>query len=1221
MDEFELLNRLFIVVGMLAILLIVAAFAVPAFVDWSAYRLRLEAIASEALGTDVRVHGDFDVRFLPQPRMRINEVVIGPADTPSVEIENVDVAFSLFDFLRDHYTVTKLIVRGPRVHLGVDARGDFSQILQVPEQTSATNISIEDADIIGGVLEFSDARSGAVWRAEGIAGNLQLNGLRGPYALQAGFEFDGRSYDGRVTSSALGREGQMQTSLFVRPQDGSFSVLLEGLVETVDRMHFSGATEVKIAQPQDDDQAGARGDFTFAAKVKAYSEELLLSDYVLLPDENRPATRLTGAARFDLGADPQFGAIISGGVVRFGGPAKVDEAGAMPNEVFRFLSQIPTPFMPSMRGHIGIDLAELQTENMNLRQVQLDARSTGDGWDISRLEARLPGATALTLKGQLGVKGDQPVFEGSMGLKTQRLDGFAAQWKKADALAPLLNVPAQLEGQLTLGDGLISLTDGALGIGNAASTIAVEMTQGDMPELTISAQMGPYDRRHSAMLLALLPDVGSAAEGAQAFGFVSFDIDAPRMELLGHSAQDIHLAGSWAKGQLNVERFAAKDWGGVSLDTSAGLKGDIFSPEINGLGAIEVLSAKSALLDDLANTFDVAPALMDKLGLLAPLRARFNLTPGAAAAQTLRVEGQAGALIFDGTASLAEGLGAAMTAPVEIDVVAQVDDGAQAATQFGLPVFPLVEADDLQFDLTGEGSIGNSLELALRLSSSAEELAYTGNLVVADPTRLTGTGSLRFELADMTRLATLFGVEGIGFGGVKGAADVVMGPQKLALSNIDAFIGDIALMGDLLRQTQASVATISGDLSVAEISVEQLAGLLGGSTAIAIGGDVWPVGPFTLAQSARQTKGRVNIETSIVRQGARELAQNAQFGVAWDADETRLRNFSADIGAGRVSLDVSFCCHANLLEHQAKGRISLTNVTMADLMPNGSAQIDGQVDLAAQLNATGSSFADLMQAMTGEGNFVLRDLRIAGFAPKVFDIIAEAAQAEQLDEVALEQKVRAVLADGPFMAPSLGGIFSVAGGNLRVSNVLAQTGEARLAGGLALNLEDLALNGRWTLMPLLDATGTNARAQVSAELSGSLVAPVSTYDLGPMLDELKFRAYEREVEALETAKTEQEARAAAARAERAKLREEQALKIEQERAQAEQAAKAAAARKAADAAETKRQAEADAERRALEREQALDLLLDPSDNIAPEVNQIDPNFKLPEVNINQQNLF
>ena len=59
-----MLNRLYIVVGIIAIALLAAAFVVPAFVPWGQFRDRFEAMATDALGAPVRIEGDIHFALL-----------------------------------------------------------------------------------------------------------------------------------------------------------------------------------------------------------------------------------------------------------------------------------------------------------------------------------------------------------------------------------------------------------------------------------------------------------------------------------------------------------------------------------------------------------------------------------------------------------------------------------------------------------------------------------------------------------------------------------------------------------------------------------------------------------------------------------------------------------------------------------------------------------------------------------------------------------------------------------------------------------------------------------------------------------------------------------------------------------------------------------------------------------------------------------------------------
>ena len=114
------LNRLYVIVGILAILALSAAFVVPRFVQWGDYRTRLEAIASEALGAKVEIVGAIDFTLLPQPQLKFSDVVVGPSETPLLMVEQVVAEFSLLDFLRDRYVVTRMALTRPVLDVAID---------------------------------------------------------------------------------------------------------------------------------------------------------------------------------------------------------------------------------------------------------------------------------------------------------------------------------------------------------------------------------------------------------------------------------------------------------------------------------------------------------------------------------------------------------------------------------------------------------------------------------------------------------------------------------------------------------------------------------------------------------------------------------------------------------------------------------------------------------------------------------------------------------------------------------------------------------------------------------------------------------------------------------------------------------------------------------------------------------------------------------------------
>ncbi|HEX4297666.1 MAG TPA: AsmA family protein, partial [Devosia sp.] len=175
-----MLNRLFIAIGVLVILAIGAAFVVPNFVQWSNYRGRLETMATEAFGAPVAITGDIHLTLLPQPELEFTKVRVGPQSAPVLEVGHVAAEFSLLDFLRDQYNVTRLELDQPVVTLTVAADGTLSSGLSLSERSAQSNVSIANAEVVGGAVRVTDMRSSGSYAAEDVTGQLRLDALAGP---------------------------------------------------------------------------------------------------------------------------------------------------------------------------------------------------------------------------------------------------------------------------------------------------------------------------------------------------------------------------------------------------------------------------------------------------------------------------------------------------------------------------------------------------------------------------------------------------------------------------------------------------------------------------------------------------------------------------------------------------------------------------------------------------------------------------------------------------------------------------------------------------------------------------------------------------------------------------------------------------------------------------------------------------------------------------------
>ena len=220
-----MLNRIYIIFGVLAIFVLAGAFIAPRIIDWSDYRDRMEELASGVLGTDVIIRGDIEFSLLPQPRLRFSDVLVGPPEHPAATVGQVEAEFSLMEFLRDDYKVTRLLLDEPVIDFSVDESGLFGSGLAIASD-EGTNISLAEASITNGTLRLADVRAGQNFVASNVDGELKLTSFSGPFQFQGGADFDSGRYNIRFNSAAVDADGNSRVTGFAAV--GQWRVFADG---------------------------------------------------------------------------------------------------------------------------------------------------------------------------------------------------------------------------------------------------------------------------------------------------------------------------------------------------------------------------------------------------------------------------------------------------------------------------------------------------------------------------------------------------------------------------------------------------------------------------------------------------------------------------------------------------------------------------------------------------------------------------------------------------------------------------------------------------------------------------------------------------------------------------------------------------------------------------------------------------------------------------------
>ena len=1160
-----MLNRVYIVVGLLAIIVLAGAFIAPHFIRWSDYRGRMEELATNMLGTPVTVRGEIEFTLLPQPRLRFSDVLVGSPEEPAATVDSVEAEFSLIDFLRDNYNVTSLILRQPVIDFAVDESGFFGS--GVALAAGSGGVGLGQTTVVDATVRLMDRRSGETFTASNVSGDLRLAGFSGPFSFQGNGNYRGEPYGLRFNSGVLEESGKARVSLFLQPQSAAFSLSLEGLLEPGMAPKFDGDMVYRQKPPATDVATDIRGDLVLESKVTGSTDRIVLSGYTLRPDENRAGMRLTGAASIQLGDVRSFDAVISGGVFSLPPRDAKEDTSALPYEAVRLLAELPPPIIPPMAGRVGVDLAEVGLRGFALRNVRMDARTDGSAWQVEQFIAQLPGDSELRANGQLTSDSGRPAFSGEVSLVSTRLDGLAAIWRKPAEDNPLFNEPGSLSGRVMLAGDAFGLVNGVLTLAEHTHSVEIRLGFGEEKRLDLVAHFDELGARGSALVGALLPNIAAEPTFGISFPYGSFSLTGEGARVFGFDGIGLVAEGQWRDAEVSFSRLSAETWGGIGFDATLTASGTVAEPDISGSGMVRIDAGDAPALAGLQDALGMPQSWRTFLAASAPADLLVDIGELVDGSQTLTLAGALGAGELNLRAELGGGIGALATAPLRVTAGLESTDIAGLTEQVGLGDTPLFAGDgSMLVSLNVEGTPSNSLESSITASLGDESISYAGNLLSLDNGEIQGTGRLDIALADAGGLARIVGARGLTLPMAQGSAQLHFEGERLArLTEISGRSGETGFAGELSLSRTGSTAAVSGTIAVDMVSIEGLAATMFGPAALVGGSDVWPEGPIAQADQARQTRGAVTVTAGALAAGGVERLGKTSFELNWDETRIRLARLEAVADLGTIKLDMTICCAGPLADKTVSGRMSLAAVPIGMVAtPAVAGMLDGLLDGGVRFEATGASLAELLGAMAGEGNFTLSELTVEQMSPQVYPTVAGLDDVLEMEPDAMGAVMGLALGQGAFTAPSATGAFSIAGGVVRLANFIVDGAGARLAGDINLALANLGLSGSFVMTPrdFADTSGLVAAdtSRIITRLSGTLLAPDVTLDLEEMIAAVLVRANEMEVDRLEILRAEDAERQRAAAEERNRLIEEQRRRAAEEAARlaAEEAARQAA---------------------------------------------------------------
>lgn len=512
------MNNALAYIGGLFVLVLAALFAGPLLIDWNGYRGVFEEEASKVLGRDVRVSGDVNVRLLPSPYVRFEQVRIadttGATGEPFVRADSFTMRLSGPPLLRGVLEARDVEFEKPVLSLaiGEDGRGNWQDLRLVagglpfvPRDVTLQSVRVKD-----GAISLFRPKVGLAARIANIEGELSADSLSGPFRFQGTAAWGGLDRAIRFATGPVDDQGRFQIKASTETQNKDYAVQLDGVVSSLKgdpgiTGKIVGHQAITAVGSKDDaatDAAGTAGaDATAASTLEFRSDlrgDLAAFDFDKIELSLANATvpqMMTGTARIDWTGRPKSTITLAAkwfDIDRLVGAGK----GGAP------FGRLKSATMSALAGLSGetdaearIDLDQVRLGGESAGGLRIDAERRDGVVRIREFRAGLPGGSRVGLSGVIRQHRESPLFEGEgfiHGTSLSRLRAWAA--KSGADIDILATGPFSVDGQVLISNTRFELTDASATIANQPMTGDVKIIDEDRyrAEITLeSAQLPP----------------------------------------------------------------------------------------------------------------------------------------------------------------------------------------------------------------------------------------------------------------------------------------------------------------------------------------------------------------------------------------------------------------------------------------------------------------------------------------------------------------------------------------------------------------------------------------------------------------------------------------------------------------------------------------------------------------------------------------------------------
>jgi uncharacterized protein involved in outer membrane biogenesis len=1102
-----MLNSLLLSLASIVIIIFSLAFGGPYFIEWGDYRQTFEAYLSEQLGRKISLAGDIDVRLLPVPFIKFEDISVSNSEPGKEEVvleaEELTVLLSLPPLLKNTLEAEHIEITRPHMRLAINNKGKTGwqwRLGKAPDTSYLpSRILLDAVTIVDGQISLvqtgaTDAITTVVGSIDHIHGVLSAPSLEGPYKF-SGSIGDGHNLNKLRFSTSRLNKGGLRLKGVMRGLTNKNRYAADLRLENIaGDITLSGDVNARITPyyaATDEDTSDQSSPLVIDASLTASSNKASFESIKLSLRHNSRVQNITGEALLNWDNKVSMDVVLNSKWFDFDILRPSLESGKLlPHAVLQNAVGMvrEVDFVDSGTLVVNFEQAAFAGDILKDLHLSLAKSATGKWVEVNRASATMPAGNKVSFQGVVGASSYAGPFNASGNSLSHLIrwlsGGHVETGKK--------RLKFSLSGNLKASEEVISLNGVRGTVDDNAFSGKFSLIGHNRKKIELDIK-SPYMEVPRLLGRDIgVRDVFEYVAGTTGKGDIRTDIslDVERMRLSDIMAEDVEVDVSIGAGdKIDVRKLAVKSTEGLAINITARDKAGRYA------ALLDVQNSKAAMLLAKMTGTDLDWIPPESVKAMLPV----HISADISRTDQVRVEVLGNGTLGDSELSFVsrfpEGVDNFPSQQMSVTASLQNLHAGRLLQQ----LFPAINLGSISQNMEGRG------RLAVDMSGAPKE-ALNGNVVLQVPGMRSGINGLFAKIGTKQRfdgdmdisakdLALLLAITGLQTGPyAKG--------QTVRLTGKISKNGDVYNFSGLKGSIENSAFNASGriDLSSEKPKIDLSAKLEKASIpAISSMLIAWSEGEIDIGEIS--PKPLWSMHTF-----AKDMPSLSEIRLDIAAERLRLAgniealNSSLFINTAESSLNIdlkSGSLFGGELKANAKlttvdmgmylsGRFDLHQARLGQAIPSktetATQPASGEFTVGASFSGAGMTMHSIMSRLTGKGEIKLAGGQMRRLAPSA---LRQMTVSEETVTTDLADELAAKLQQGSFAYKALQLPILLNDGLLEARDIhfVEKDGDGMVQAEAYLELPRLLLDSRWKIL----ATNDNSIAPVIVSHSGSIL--------------------------------------------------------------------------------------------------------------------------------------